>query len=413
MQPALLIRLRPAGPWRFGPGEGGQHRADTIYRSDRLYSAVSLAMQQLGWLEEWLEATARAARPEITFGSLFPYQGDTLFAPPPAALWPPAAHLLRASSPVFLAKIRWSAACFVPLTLIESLANGQTLLADRWLPDPESRCLLRRDRPSSSPFREVTRSSAAVDRITRGTVHVETSVCVEFESGSGIWTVARFASESARAAWHDRVRAAFRLLADSGFGGRRTSGWGKSAAPEFQEGLWPGLLMPKLRTGNGRSEANGNGETALYWLLSTYSPASEDAIDWAAGDYRLITRGGRVESSAGSGAEKKVVQMVSEGSVLAAHAEPVGAAVDVAPDGFAHPVYRSGLALALKLPAAEINGGPVETPGEEEAIEPRPCEPVTEPERAAVSEEISEPASPDTEATPETAPEAEAPGDEV
>jgi hypothetical protein len=98
MQPALLIRLRPRGPWRPGSPEREQDRADRLYGSDRLYSAVSLAMLQLGWLDEWLKDTARASHPAVAFGSLFPYQSETLFAPPPATLWPPATHLVSPQS---------------------------------------------------------------------------------------------------------------------------------------------------------------------------------------------------------------------------------------------------------------------------------------------------------------------------
>jgi hypothetical protein len=64
----------------------------------------------------------------------------------------------------------------------------------------------------------------------------------------------------------------------------------------------------------------------------------------------LIERGGRVESSAGSGALKKHVQMVAEGSVLYAGNALCGAAPDVAPEGFPHPVFRAGFALAIPLP---------------------------------------------------------------
>jgi hypothetical protein len=42
--------------------------------------------------------------------------------------------------------------------------------------------------------------------------------------------------------------------------------------------------------------------------------------------------------------------MVAEGSVLHAVSAPCGAAPDVAPDGFAHPVFRAGFALAIPLP---------------------------------------------------------------
>ena len=43
--------------------------------------------------------------------------------------------------------------------------------------------------------------------------------------------------------------------------------------------------------------------------------------------------------------------MVAEGSVLVSSQAPVGSAPDVAPDGFPHPVYRAGFALAIPIPA--------------------------------------------------------------
>jgi CRISPR type III-A-associated RAMP protein Csm4 len=376
MQPAVLIRLRPSGPWRYGPGDGGQNRVDTLFRSDRLYSAVTLAMRHLGFLEEWLDATARNSAPAVAFSSLLPYQAETLFAPPPATLWPPPSASVSTSSPVFLTKVRWKAARFVPVSVIESIVTGATILADQWIADPESGCLLRRDRPNASPFRVVVRSSAAVDRLTHSSVHVNSCACAEFEFGSGLWGVARFVDGQAESKWSDRLKGAFRLLADTGFGARRTSGWGQAEAPEFQQGTWPTLLMPKLgrSSKNGSEPANGNGEASLYWLLSLYSPSFAEKIDWAAGAYEPTVRGGRIQSNFGSGIEKKQVRMIAEGSVLAARSEPIGAAVDVAPDGFPHPVYRSGLALALKLPALDelTLEGPIELPPGEE-FEQRPC----------------------------------------
>ncbi len=289
MQPAVLIRLRPRGPWRYGPGNGGQDRVDTLYRSDRLYSAVTIAMRQLGFLEEWLDATARASRPAVAFSSLFPYQAETLFAPPPASLWPPPSSLVSAPSPVFLSKTRWNAARFVPLSVIEAILGGQNILAEQWIPDAESGCLLRRDRPNSSPFHIVVRGGIAVDRLTHSSVHVTSSACVEFAAGSGLWAVAQYADSGAESTWGDRVKAAFRLLADSGFGGRRSSGWGQAEEPEFQQGAWPAVLMPKLGRAlrNAQQGQNGGAESAQYWLLSLYSPSSADSIDWAEGDYRL------------------------------------------------------------------------------------------------------------------------------
>ena len=44
--------------------------------------------------------------------------------------------------------------------------------------------------------------------------------------------------------------------------------------------------------------------------------------------------------------------MISEGSVIAAPSAPPGAASNVAPDDFPHPVYRAGFALAVPIPLA-------------------------------------------------------------
>ena len=353
MSSALLIRLRPAGPWRYGPGDGARGRVDSLYRSDRLFSAVSQAMLHLGHLDEWLDATARAPQSAVVFSSLFPFQADTLFAPPPQTLWPPAAAALRTPSPVFLTKVRWRAAQFVPVPLIESLISGSQINADQWIADGESGCLLRRDKPQSSPFRTVVRARVPVDRLTNRSADAHTTACIEFEPGAGLWAVALFADFAAEAAWSERVRSAFRLLGDTGFGGSRSTGWGQAPSPECQVGDWPALLFPRL----ARSLRNGaaDGLSPLHWLLSVYTPATDDSVNWAEGKYELTVRGGRVESQAGWGAEKKLVRMVIEGSVVSATASPKGQAVDVAPDGFAHPVYRAGFALALRLPVVQIS----------------------------------------------------------
>lgn len=395
MQPAVLLRLRPLGPWRFGPGEGGQHQVDTLFRSDRLYSALTLAAESLGFLEEWLQATARAQTPAVAFSSLFPYQADTLFAPPPLTVWPPPASSVTSPSPVFLSKMRWEAAHFIPLPAIEALLTGQPILADQWIIDAESSCLLRRDRPSQSPFRVVTRTRGAVDRVSGASAHLHSSACVEFESNSGLWCVIRFGDENAEAAWSDRVKSCFRLLADTGLGGGRSNGWGQTAEPEFRNGRWPGLLTPSVdRFARSQGNASTDEDTSLFWLLSLYSPSPSDTVDWSSGDYRLVVRGGHIQSAAPSanGTLKKNVRMVAEGSVLSARREPTGSAVDAAPDGWTHPVYRAGFCLSLKLPSSKEIPEPVPV---ETTPPDSPLEAEKEQEQATVVEETV--ASPQTQ----------------
>jgi CRISPR type III-A-associated RAMP protein Csm4 len=330
MSSGLLIRLKPVGPWRIGPDSGDRDRVDRIYHSDSLYSAVTSAMERLGTLDEWLEATARASErssePAVCFSSCFPYQGDTLLVVPPRNLWPPPPS----------SKVRWKGARFVPLSVVESLAAGKGLSEDGWIIDGPSECLLPFSTPPvPGPFRVSVRSSAAVDR-EGASVSPHSTACIEFTPGSGLWCVAHFSNSAAQERWTQPLTAAFRLLSDSGFGGKRSQGWGRAETPEIKEGA---------------IEVHGNtNEGHAYWLLSLFHPAASDTVEWSQGNYTLTTRGGRVESGVRWGDPKKQTRMVAEGSVLVASAEPRGSAADVAPDGFPHPVYRSGFALTVPIP---------------------------------------------------------------
>jgi CRISPR type III-A-associated RAMP protein Csm4 len=556
MHPGLVVKLRPSGPWRIGPDSGARNRVDVIYHSDSLYSAVTSAMARLGSLEEWLDATGRpqepAAAPAVCFSSCFPFLDDTRYVVPPRTVWPPVTQAISA-------RVRWKSARFVPLDMVQAILAGRRLDENYWTIDGPSECLTPAGGPG--PFRTAVRWSAAVDRLT-GATERHATACLEFRPGCGLWTVASFADEAARDRWQEPVKAAFRLLADSGFGGERSRGWGRSETPEFEEGTLPEMILPAIREAasqavetappapepasagaGGQAEApapqgeppleelaaepaeaeaslqapseiaplliesaeaieapeaapagaggqaqapapqdeppsevvaaepaeaeasvqappeapplpvepadanvvvpeqpspapadpgdgsppedaeaceagasagqpepiapepespapagptdetvcptlpqtGGAGGSACqpnvpelpappvpaaaqaeapappppapafadarpHWLLSLFAPAPADAVDWKRGDYALLSRGGRVESPAGSGELKKQVHMVAEGSVLLAAAAPRGSAADVAPDGFPHPVYRAGFAVSVPLP---------------------------------------------------------------
>ena len=84
---------------------------EVIYHSDSLYSAMTHAMSALGWLEEWLDATARATgEPAVRFSSLFPFVGKTRLVSPPKTLWPPGN----------VGKLYLQAAKLVPLDVVKS-----------------------------------------------------------------------------------------------------------------------------------------------------------------------------------------------------------------------------------------------------------------------------------------------------
>ena len=353
MNPGLLVRLRPTGPWRIGPDSGARNQVDPVYHSDSLYSAVTSALGQLGWRDEWLAATAAAngSGPAVCFSSCFPFADEIGFVVPPRTIWPP-------TSPALLsAHVRWKSARFVPLGIVQALLAGQPLDETQWAVDGPSACLLPVGRVG--PFRTGVRFNAAVDRLS-GATERHSVACLEYRAGAGLWTVVSFASEAARERWIDPVKTAFRLLADSGFGGERSRGWGRSDSPEFIEGILPEMILPVAEAVAPPAETHEFEQplppsvptAQAHWLLSLFSPAPTDSIDWERGSYAVVARAGRTDSPVRSGELKKHLHMLAEGSVLYAASAPLGAAPDVAPDGFAHPVFRAGFALSIPLPEA-------------------------------------------------------------
>jgi CRISPR/Cas system CSM-associated protein Csm4 (group 5 of RAMP superfamily) len=392
--PGIVVRLRPVGPWRLGPNSGARERIDSILHSDSLFSAISCAMQQLGFLTHWLSVTAESEQPEVRITSAFPYSQQTLFVPPPRHTWPPGAG----------GKVRWKSARLVPLSLAPALLREENLDQERWAADPVSGCLLPvvKHGVTSPPFRVGLRSTAPVDRISQMSGEAFTSACLEFTPGSGLWCLIIFASDGARDSWAGKIRSAFRLLADSGLGGERSRGWGRSRQPQFQD-VDVAQFIPTVRT---------EGAEMAYWLLSLYTPANGDTVDWRRGDYTLLTRSGRIERS---GALKHRSRMVEEGSVVFASEAPVGATRDIAPEGSAHPVYRSGFAVAFSVPVrphgvkyglSVAEPEPEPEPVEEPQPEPPPVE---EPEREPEPVQEPPPADEPAEGPPPPEPPAEEP----
>jgi CRISPR/Cas system CSM-associated protein Csm4 (group 5 of RAMP superfamily) len=355
---------------------------DPVYHSDSLYSAVTGALRTLGHMDAWLDGTARNPKGSaVRFSSCFPFHEDIGYIIPPRSIWPP-----MSGAPVTSPKVRWKSARYVPLGLVDALLSGQVLDEEHWSIDGPSECLVPAGRPG--PFRMAIRSAAAVDRLT-GAVERHATACIEFVKDAGLWTVVSFAGADEYEQWNGPVRAAFRLLADSGFGGERGRGWGRSEAPEFIEGALPDMILPPRAKPEPVPQPEGpQSETVeavaspveaagasaeipepepapqsrdregavstpaqlQHWLLSLFAPASEDAIDWTKGSYSVLARSGRVESPIRQGELKKQLNMIAEGSVLIAATAPQGSSPDVAPDGFPHPVYRAGFALTIPLP---------------------------------------------------------------
>ena len=160
MNPGLVVKLRPTGPWRIGPDSGARNRVDAIYHSDSLYSRGHLRHGAAG-LARGVAGRHRAQRRVRRCASA-----------PASRSWTRSASWFRRAPSgrprrrrLMSARVRWKSARFVPLGMVQAMLAGQRLDENQWSVDGASECLVPAGRPG--PFRTGVRWSAAVDRLTR------------------------------------------------------------------------------------------------------------------------------------------------------------------------------------------------------------------------------------------------------
>jgi len=199
------------------------------------------------------------------------------------------------------------------------------------------------------PIRVSVRSSAAIDRHGSG-VFPHSTACIEFAPNSGLWAFAAFADDAAREKWSGPLKGAIRLLADSGFGGERSRGWGR-AEVSFSDDPLPfaswGSAM-RCPPDDKAPLAAPLAESA-WWMLSLFHPPPATPSTGAEAAIPSPPAAAASKALQAGAMRKKPTRMIAEGSVIVAAAEPRGSASNVAPDHFPHPVYRAGFALAVPI----------------------------------------------------------------
>ena len=184
-----------------------------------------------------------AGAPAVCFSSCFPFLDEIGFVVPPRTIWPPTSPAADVGARALEERALRAAG------IVQAMLAGQPLDENHWSVDGPSECLVPAGRPG--PFRTGVRWNAAVDRLTRrdrtplhGLHRISRRVAACGPSSLS-------ATKPPATRWLEPVKAAFRLLADTGFGGERSRGWGRSEAPEFIEGTLPDMILPNTE----RSEA--------------------------------------------------------------------------------------------------------------------------------------------------------------
>ncbi len=282
------------------------------------------------WTNGWMRPRAHPS-PRCASVPAFRFTGETLFVVPPRTV---------ASAGVVQGALEGRAIRSAQRGRESaSRAAGRMKTLDRSTAPANAWCPHGAAGSVSSPS---VRSSAAVDREgdeRRAAFHRVPGIHSRqrIVVGGGVSERRR-----ARAVDAAALTAAFRLLADSGFGGERSRGWGRAEMPEIADGNLPDLLLtnrrparPRPATGCCRLFHPGacrRGRLAARQLFADHARrARRKRCGW--GDVKKTdAHGGRRIGPGGFRANRAARPPMSRRM------------------SFAHPVYRAGFALAIPIP---------------------------------------------------------------
>lgn len=372
MAERACYRMAARSPFHIGERGVGIEETSVVLHADTLFSALCLALRELGEdLDAFLARFPRLVNGRLAGGlapvrlsSAYPYAGDVHFFPRPMLPPPGLDEIGDPKLGKILKKIH-----FVSQPILEALLAGQSVaryLAEAdptqpdqhrvrsevlvqegraWVTPAEAARLRRLADPRTGAVRlwtEETAPRVTVDRATnRSQVYAVGQV--RFAPGCGLF----FLVEYQDPAWRPRLERALRVLGDAGVGGERSSGCGQFEL-EVAEGF--ALAEPPP------------GETNAYVVLSLYWPTEEEvrAGVLEGASYGLLNRRGWIGSPDGMNLRRRGVRMLAEGATL--RLAPQGALADVKPldpapaHNVPHDVWRYGLAFPVRCRAASASG---------------------------------------------------------
>jgi CRISPR-associated protein Csm4 len=366
--------LPPAGAstlsFHFGRQGIGLEEASETLASDSLFAALVAQAAKISRARgpkcepAWV-TPFDAGNPPLALSSLFPRLGGLVLLPRPALPIPPMSDSLRETIGKGFKKLRYlspqlfAAVCAGrPIESPPLITQGgkvwispdeADLLPTEWRKQPSENDDGWRARVNETAIWQIeSLPRVTVDRVSNASAYYEVGR-VTYAPEAGLALLVRFADPQAQQPFEQLLS----LLGDSGLGGRRSSGYGAFCWKREPE------VRLDLPAAGARSV-----------LLSRYVPhgdAEFAALQNPAASYNLIDVHGWLYSVGKPAQRRAKLRMVAEGAVIAAAPEQVrGKLVDVRPvysehkkhpqlgsgPGVDHPVYRSGLALAIALPAA-------------------------------------------------------------
>lgn len=329
--------------FHFGLHGLGQEETGVTMPSDSLFAAL---VARLIALEGTQAAEAFVSQflneePPFVLSSTFPFAGKVRFFPLPTRSLYHETDTVRSKD---LKRTK-----YVSESLFRTLLDGGSLA--RVYPGTAkiqgSQVLVSQEEIDHLPteVREGTMPLWSIEqrpRVTLGRSAQNSTIFftgrVAFGNGCGLWFGVRWLKNDS--GLKSKVSNLLAELGDSGLGGERSAGFGAC-----QIRLVETIELP-------------DAGSKLWVNLSRYIPRQDEtsALQDPAAAFNLKNVGGWAYSPANKAQRRRNVNLLAEGSVLGVLDRQVpGQIVDVRPrykanpDPFGHPVYRSGLALAVGM----------------------------------------------------------------
>ena len=318
-----ICKLGFTGAVHFG--EGGLATSGDTLMADTIYAALcqEAALQGSGLLEKLVEYTSAG---RLLISDALPYVGGILYVPKPVV---EVAGGAEGDSSVkkALKKLR-----YIPIDKLDMYLRGGMDIAAEAVSFHDGFSMPDLIEKVKVPEDEVTRPYAVAIR--------------RYRKGSGLYLCVGYEGEEEYSLFSGLLE----LLAYSGIGGERSSGYGRF------ETEWVSLEA----NDDGSPAAYASGAEDLlrrlrmadaekYMSLSVCLPAEEELDDVISGaDYLTVRRGGWVSSATYADAprKKRDIYMLAAGAVFGRRFS--GGIYDVS-EGGRHPVYRYGKPMLIGI----------------------------------------------------------------
>ncbi len=348
--------------------------------SDTLFSALVDIWSRTGGDADLWTRPFRNGEPPFLLSSAFPFAGEVRFYPAPVDL-----QLLRPPD-------RSEETVGKPLKRVRFLSEGmlRRVLSGHGLPEflpgpgePPAKhsddqyairlqngalCLLKEEvrrlpcrlrlnvhggkRPLPLLYRQAVWRTERTPRVIVDRINSASNIFhagrTRFAPGCGLWFGVQWrdpdtaVGDRSGLSYREGLEQSLAFLGDEGIGGERNAGYGAFTSK------WGAAFHLRDPQSGG-----------IAWLLSRYLPAPAE-IPQSLGDprtaYKLVRVGGWARALQGADQRRKQINFLTEGSLIAwPSSAPAGAIADLRPQyaesagSFPHPVWRSGLAVAVGL----------------------------------------------------------------